>query len=306
MRDLEKVDAVSRMQKHIITHIDQEITMQDLSNVAGYSLWYSIRVFKELLGKTPFEYIRALRLTTAAQQLRDLDEKVIDVALSGGFGSHDGFTRAFSKQFDITPKKYRIEKPAVSYFTHYPIRDYYYLHKKIRNDETMKSGFSSTVTVQAVTRPERKLILLRSENATDYFSFCGEKGCEWEGLLNSIPEKFDNAAILELPTKFLKKGTSSCAVGVEVPNDYNKTLPEGYEMIDLPQCTMLYFHGMPFENEDDFGKAIDVVIEAIEAYKPELYGYAFSDDIAPRFNFGATNKIGAKMSIPVTTNTNHL
>ena len=78
--------------------------MQDLSNVAGYNLWYSIRVFKELLGKTPFEYIRALRLTTAAQQLRDFNEKVIDVALSGGFGSHDGFARAFSKQFDITPK----------------------------------------------------------------------------------------------------------------------------------------------------------------------------------------------------------
>ncbi|MCL2840790.1 MAG: AraC family transcriptional regulator [Defluviitaleaceae bacterium] len=301
MQDLEKVSAVSRMQEYIVTRIDEEITMQDLSQVAGYSLWHSIRVFKELLDKTPFEYIRTLRLTIAAQKLRDSDKKVIDVALSGGFDSHDGFTRAFSKQFDITPKKYRLEKPPVSYFTYYPIRDYYCLYEKRRNDEIMKNGFSSTVTVQAVTRPDRKLILLRSENATDYFSFCSEKGCDWEGLLNSISEKFDNAAILELPPKFMKNGTSTCAAGVEVPYDFNKSLPEGYEMLDLPQCTMLYFCGMPFENEEDFGKAIDVVMESIETYRAELYGYAFSDDVAPKFNFGAANKVGAKMAVPVVT-----
>jgi len=42
MQDLEKINAVSRMQEYIVTHIDSEITMEDLSRVARYSLWHSI------------------------------------------------------------------------------------------------------------------------------------------------------------------------------------------------------------------------------------------------------------------------
>ncbi|NLC19357.1 MAG: hypothetical protein GX757_09110 [Clostridiales bacterium] len=38
--------------------------------------------------------------------LADNDEKVVNVAISNGFDSHDGFTRAFSRQFGITPQKY--------------------------------------------------------------------------------------------------------------------------------------------------------------------------------------------------------
>lgn len=298
MQDWDKIDAVDRMQKYILAHLDEEITLTALSRAAGYSLWHCSRVFKELTQKTPFAYIRAARLTKAAQELRDTGEKVIDAALASGFESHDGFTRAFARQFSITPQEYRRKKPPVSYFTCYPIRDYY-LYISKRDDEKMKTGFPATVTVQAVDRPPRKLILLRSQKATDYFSYCEEKGCEWEGLLNSIPEKLDNAAILELPPNLVAAGTSACAAGVEVPADYGKNLPEGYEILDLPPCAMLYFHGMPYENEDDFCRAIDIVFEAIENYRPELYGFAFADALAPKFNFGAAAKTGAKMAVPV-------
>ena len=183
-------------------------TIQDLSRVAGYSPWHSARIFKGFLGKTPFEYIRALRLTIAAKELRDSDMKIVNVALNGGFDSHDGFTRAFAKQFEITPKRYQNEKLPVSYFTYYPVRDYYlYMEKRDEND--MNKEFSATVMVQALERPARKLIVLRSKKASDYFSFCEEMGCDWDGLLNSISEKLDNAAILELPKRLVKAGTSS-------------------------------------------------------------------------------------------------
>ena len=298
MNEREKLDAVERMQRHIASHIDDEITTQDLSRAAGYSPWHSARIFKEFLGKTPFEYIRALRLTIAAKELRDSDMKIVNVALNGGFDSHDGFTRAFAKQFAITPKKYQNEKPPLNYFTYYPVRDYYlYIEKKDEND--MNKEFSTTVMVQALERPARKLIILRSKEASDYFSFCEEMGCDWEGLLNSVSEKIDNAAILELPKSLSKAKTSSCAAGVEVPMDFSKPLPDGYEILDLEPCTMLYFNGAPFEKEEDFGKAIGVVFEAIATYRPQRYGYMFADELAPRFNFGASCEVGAKLAIPV-------
>jgi len=302
MEDWDIINAVDRMQKYIVSHIDEEITMQDLSRAAGYSLWHSARIFKELTNKTPFEYVRAIRLTAAAKELRDSKNKVIDIALRTGFGSHDVFTRAFVRQFAITPQKYRNEKPSVSYFTYNPVRDYYLYIKNInnkRNGDEMKDLFSRTVTAQAVERPARKLILLRSKNATDYWSYCEENCCEWGGVLNSIPERFDNAAILELPKNLVKDGTSAVAAGIEVPADYAKPLPEGYEMLELPPCAMLYFRGMPFENGEDFCIAKDIVFEAIESYKPELYGYAFADEDAPKFNFGASEQMGAKMAVPV-------
>ena len=77
------------------------------------------------------------------------------------------------------------------------IRDSYYnyLHGKEENEMETKELICMVTPVE---RPKRKLLFLRSVNATDYFSFCEEKGCEWDGLLNSIPEKFDTAALLEL------------------------------------------------------------------------------------------------------------
>ncbi len=59
----DKIKAVSNMQKYIDTHYDEEISLEDLSRAAGYSKFHSERIFKELTGKTPFEVIRAIRLT---------------------------------------------------------------------------------------------------------------------------------------------------------------------------------------------------------------------------------------------------
>ena len=298
--DWDKINAVDRMQEHIVSHIDEGITMQALSDAAGYSLWHSLRIFKEMLGKTPFEFIRAVKLTRAAEALRDSRCKVIDVAMDNGF-THDGFTRAFNRQFSITPQKYKDTTPPIAYFTYTPIR-FFYLYIKNRSANEMekeKEKVSRIVTTTVVDRLARKLLLLRSRKATEYFSFCEEVGCDWHGILNSVPEKFETCALITLPPGLVREGTSNVAGGIEVPHDYAKSLPDGYEIIDLPACKMMFFHGMPFDDEQDFGEAISIVFDAIAGYRPEAYGYRFDYDLAPHFNFGADAKSGAKMAVPV-------
>lgn len=299
MEDWDKINAVNRVQEFIELHIDEEMTMETLSKVADYSLWHTLRIFKELTNKTPFEFIRAIRLTKTAQKLRDTKDKVLDIGMDFGFNSHDGFTRAFSRQFGITPQKYRKETPPLNYFTYTPILYYHLYVKNRRNDEMEKRKVSGTVTTTVVERSARKLMLLRSKKATDYFSFCEEMGCEWHGILNSVLEKFETSALITLPIHLVKDGTSSTAAGIELPFEYAKQLPHGYELIDLPPCKMLYFQGMPFENESDFGEAIGIVFEAIANYKPEMYGFSYTYDIAPHFNFGAAAETGAKMAVPI-------
>lgn len=74
-----------------------KITLKQLANEVGYSPWHTAKIFKEITGKAPFEYIRGIRLSQAALTLRD-NHKIIDVALDFVFDSHEGFTRAFFKE----------------------------------------------------------------------------------------------------------------------------------------------------------------------------------------------------------------
>jgi len=67
---------------------------------------------------------------------------------------------------------------------------------------------------------------------------------------------------------------------------------------------MLFFTGAPYENEEDFCIAIDIVWEAVDNYMPSLYGWQAAPGLAPRFNFGADEKQGARMAIPVMLNKN--
>jgi AraC-like DNA-binding protein len=293
----DKAAAVNRMQKYMLSHLDEDITLDDLAAVAGYSKYHAERIFKELTHRTPLDTVRALRLTRAAQTLQGSDDKVIDVALDSGFDSHDGFTRAFLRQFGITPQKYQRETPPVGWFVGGNIEAYYILKEEC--EPMPKEPIERTMIVTAVERPARKLILQRSRNASCYLTYCEEMRCEWEGLLNSIPEKFDTAALLTLPPNHIAPGTGNTAAGVEVPPDYDKPIPDGYEVIELPPCTMLYFQGAPFDDENDFGHAIGLLWELMDAYNPRQYGWDYAPDIAPYFNFGTGAKTGAKMARPV-------
>lgn len=156
---------------------------------------------------------------------------------------------------------------------------------------------SGTVTVSVVERPARKLIFLRT-GSLDYFEACAEVGCEWAEFYNSIPEKFDTAAGGRLPDALVLSGTSGAAFFVEVPLDYEKPLPAGYEIAELAPCTYLYFVGMPFENQEDYGAAIGILNEAIAAYLFEKFGWKKSGT-GPYLGMGAEADTGARTAVPV-------
>jgi AraC-like DNA-binding protein len=48
--------------------------------------------------------------------LRDGAVKVLDVALDFEFDSHEGFTRAFTREFGLKPKRYSLETPPIRLF----------------------------------------------------------------------------------------------------------------------------------------------------------------------------------------------
>lgn len=281
MESWEKVLAVQHMQNYIEEHLTEPINLKMLAKAAGYSPWHSERIFKELTGKTPFDYIRALRLTRAAIKLRDEDIRVIDVAFDFVFDSHEGFTRAFSKQFGVTPKYYSKNTPQLKLFMPESARDYYLKMQK-GEDNMCKNPNTNTVFVQVVDRPARKLIIKRGVRATHYFEYCEEVGCDVWDILSGIKEALYEPIGMWLPDNLRKPCTSVYAQGVEVPSDYAGKVPEGFEMIELAPCKMMVFQGQPYEDAK-FEDAIGELWEVMKKYNPELYGFKWADEDGPRF-----------------------
>jgi len=298
-----KIEAAQKMQDFIEENIQEPITLLDLARCSGYSPFHCTRIFKELLGKSPFDYIRARRLTHAALKLRDEKVKVIDVAFDFVFDSHEGFTRAFSKEFGVTPYKYHKKPPPIRLFMPYSVKERYayflkgekQMEKKTQaqmstqtspnvdtQTDTRAGTDPGTVFVQVIERPERKLILKRAKKASNYFEYCEETGCDVWGLLCSIKEALYEPVGMWLPAACRTPGTSVYVQGVEVPADYAGVVPDGFDIITLAPCKMMVFQGPPFKDEH-FDDAIGDLWEVIKTYKPELYGFEWADDEAPRF-----------------------
>lgn len=275
----DKIKAVRRMQDFIDENIDEAITLRDLAGAANYSIYYSARIFKELVGKTPFEYIRLIRLTKAARKLRDSKSKVIDVAFDFVFDSHEGFTRAFAKEFGLSPYSYKKNPVPIKYFIPYRLASLNLTKKK--EGAHMESRQRQFIFTQIVERPKRKAIIKRGVKAEGYYEYCGEVGCDVWGILESIKEAMFEPAGYWLPQKLIKTNTSKYVQGVEVSEDYKGPVPEGFEIIELEPCKMLVFQGEPFDDEG-FEEAISDVWDSIEKFSPAVYGYEWSDD-APRF-----------------------
>ena len=269
------------MQDYIEENICEVITLHELAECARFSPFHCARIFKELTGKSPFEYIRMMRLSRAALKLRDEKTRIIDVAFDFVFDSHEGFTRAFSREFGITPQNYRRQPRPVYLFMPTPVRDRYLFFLKEKNKMDNKQ-FGSTVFVQVIERPERKLILKRGRNAADYLEYCEEVGCEIWGLLCSIKEALYEPIGMWLPDAFRPSGTSIYAQGVEVPVNYSGIVPDDCDIITLPSCKMMVFQGPPFKDEE-FDTAIGHISEIIKTYDPQIYGFQWADEDAPRF-----------------------
>lgn len=308
MERWEKLYAGKRMQDYIHLHIDEKISLEDISKAAMYSKWYSFRIFKEVFNKTPFEYIRALRLTNAARNIKDnTDLSILSVAVDAGFDSHEGFTKAFNQYFGVNPGRYRQDLPRrYKYFVPSPINS----KEHIEMSENQR-----IVTVTIVEKPACKLILSRGVKARNYFELCQEIGCDKTELLEEMAKSVlgyaygtktinhiypsHSASNMGRVSYVNLPGTSGAAFALEVPIDYDLDIPEGFDLLDLPPFLYMCFQGEPYEDENWFGCAHEELARAIANYKPDLYGYEYAKDRAPHFMYGTSATTGCREMIPV-------
>ncbi len=100
-------EQIQKTVEYIEEHVSEEMKIEDLASVASLSPFYFQRLFSRLVKKPVNEYIKLRRLAKASEALLSNDERIVEIALSFGFNSHETFTRAFKSAFGITPEEYR-------------------------------------------------------------------------------------------------------------------------------------------------------------------------------------------------------
>ena len=90
---------------YIERNLADTLEIDQIAGTAALSPFYYQRIFGALTGMTVGEYIRARRMTLAAQELAGTNEKVIDVAMKYGYDSPDSFAKAFQRFHGITPSQ---------------------------------------------------------------------------------------------------------------------------------------------------------------------------------------------------------
>lgn len=97
---------------YIDKHLDKDLSLELLSEVARFSKFHFTRQFSAYTGLSFAKYVQFIRLKRASYQLAfRKDIRVIDIAMNAGFESAESFSRVFKKTFDQTPSQFR-EQPA--------------------------------------------------------------------------------------------------------------------------------------------------------------------------------------------------
>ncbi len=89
-------------------HLKEEINLYDIAQYVNFSVPHLYRIFKAVVGETVKSYIMRRRLECAAVELKVSKKNISEIAYEYGFESHDVFTRAFSRAYNMSPSKFRI------------------------------------------------------------------------------------------------------------------------------------------------------------------------------------------------------
>ena len=98
---------LSRVTDYIYEHLDDEIDLTRLAEVACLSPYHWHRIYRAIHGETITMTVRRLRLHRAASYLANTSMPIAEIATRSGYKSLQSFTRVFSAVFGLPPAQYR-------------------------------------------------------------------------------------------------------------------------------------------------------------------------------------------------------
>lgn len=167
--------------EYINSHLDDDLTVDHLSNVAAFSKYHFHRQFSELFGISVYKYVQLTRMKRASYQLAFRENmQIIDISLASGYENHESFSRAFKKSIGQTPSEFR-EHPQWHpwHLTYQPLSNLRIEHMKLENQSTQ---------VKLITFKDTKVAALEHRGDPNLIGNSVRKFIEWRKQNNLSPQ----------------------------------------------------------------------------------------------------------------------
>lgn len=109
----QKENYLSRIEQakgYLQTHFTQDISLADIASACYMGKFHFSRIFHQIAGITPYQYLMQFRLNHAAHLLKGSTMPVTQVAFDSGFNDSNHFSATFKSHYDISPSVFRQEK----------------------------------------------------------------------------------------------------------------------------------------------------------------------------------------------------
>ena len=102
-------DSMSRVVSYIRSHVGKRITLQEMADIAGLSLYYFSHLFKEMTGQSPNEFVIYSRIDRAKALLLTSDLSIAEISREVGYPNSSNLITLFTKRVGCPPAQFRKE-----------------------------------------------------------------------------------------------------------------------------------------------------------------------------------------------------
>jgi len=106
LQNEEKTKLVQHTVQYMVQHYDEDLTVEQLANMAGMVRWQYSQQFRTLTGQKPTDYLAHIRINEAKELLRNSTQPLSKIARQVGFKDEYYFSRCFHKLTGNTPREY--------------------------------------------------------------------------------------------------------------------------------------------------------------------------------------------------------
>ncbi|WP_430410397.1 helix-turn-helix transcriptional regulator [Kordia sp.] len=99
--------SITEAKEYLNDNFRDKTSLEILSKDIGVSKYYLHRLFKEINGKTPLEYLTDIRLENAKNKLQYSKDSIYEIAITSGFDNTAYFSNVFKKHVGLSPTQFR-------------------------------------------------------------------------------------------------------------------------------------------------------------------------------------------------------
>ncbi|MCD8027954.1 MAG: AraC family transcriptional regulator [Erysipelotrichaceae bacterium] len=100
------LNKLSEICEYIKSHYQENLTLNEVAGIYGYSPQYLSRIFKKYTGTTFLAYLNTIRLNMAYKQITQTDYSILTIAEDNGFSNVKALNKLFKETYGVTPTAY--------------------------------------------------------------------------------------------------------------------------------------------------------------------------------------------------------